>query len=265
MSQESPRKVLMTGGAGLIGSVLAARLSDRYALTSFDRTSSTQIPSMVGDLADRAALRKAFTGHSVVIHLAAEPSEEASFEAVHAPNIVGVHNVYEAAREAGVRRLVCASSNHTMGALYRVDPWRAVVEGVTDGLEPGRYPLIDENDPVRPDGPYGVSKAFGETLGRYYHDQFGLSSIHLRIGWVIRDDDPTVSPFARSIWLSHRDLAQIVGLSIEAPSALGFGVYHATSHNTWKVFSLERARRELGYAPEDDAAPRGQRGSVRER
>ncbi len=112
---------------------------------------------------------------------------------------------------------------------------------------------MNESDRIRPDGYYGVAKAYGEALGSYYNDYHGLSSIHLRIGWVLADDDPTFSPFALSIWLSHRDTAQIVQRSIDAPASLTYEVVYATSDNRWNIFSIDRARELLGYTPEDAA------------
>ena len=97
----------------------------------------------------------------------------------------------------------------------------------------------------------GASKAYGEALGSYYHDYHQLSSIHVRIGWAKPDNDPTTSPFALSLWLSHRDAAQFFGLALEAERS--YGIYYATSDNKWKIWDIRRARAELGYAPENGA------------
>jgi len=148
--------------------------------------------------------------------------------------------------------VVFASSNHAQGGFYLEDPWKQVAEGRFDELEPG-YRLVNEDDRIRPDGYYGVSKAFGEAMGSYYDDYHGVSSIHLRIGWVLSDDDPTFSPFALSLWLSHRDTAQAVSKAIDAPESLGYAVTYVTSDNQWKIFSIDKAREILGYAPEDAA------------
>jgi nucleoside-diphosphate-sugar epimerase len=185
------------------------------------------------------------------VHLAADRSEHAEWQSVLPNNLVGTYHVFDAALRARVRRIVFASSNHASGGFYRVEPWRSVVEGRLDHLDPGSYPLVDEGMSMRPDGLYGVSKAFGELLGSYYADFHGLSSIHLRIGWVRADDSPASSAYASAIWLSKRDAAQIVARAIETP--VSYGVYFATSDNAHKVFSIEKARRELGYAPQDRA------------
>ena len=152
-----------------------------------------------------------------------------------------------------MKRVVFASSNHATGGYYLDEPWKFICEGKFDRLKEGEYPLVDESYRIRPDGYYGAAKAFGEALGSYYTDYHGISSIHLRIGWVMKSDNPRVTPFGLALWLSHRDCAQIVRRSIEAPESLRYGVFYATSDNTWKIFSIERAKKILGYEPDDDA------------
>jgi nucleoside-diphosphate-sugar epimerase len=111
----------------------------------------------------------------------------------------------------------------------------------------GAWP-IDERSAIRPDSLYGVSKAFGEALGRYYSDAFDMSMMCLRIGWFT-PNDPTSAPLA-PLWISARDLAKIVRLCLETPRK--FGIYNATSNNPQAHWALEAARAELGYAPQDD-------------
>jgi NAD+ dependent glucose-6-phosphate dehydrogenase len=128
---------------------------------------------------------------------------------------------------------VFASSNHAMG-FYNLE---------------GMWP-IQRDSPVRPDSLYGVSKAFGEALGRYYADAFDMSVICLRIGWFT-----TSTPSAATqnpLWISTRDLAQIIQLSLETPKR--FGIYNATSDNPQRHWDLTTARNELGYAPVDDVS-----------
>ena len=107
--------------------------------------------------------------------------------------------------------------------------------------------------PVRPDSLYGASKAFGESLGRYYVDRYGLEVVCLRIG-SFQPDSAVVerkSDRILSTWLSHRDCVQLVQRSIEAD--VRFGIYYGISGNTRAYWDLENARRELGYAPQDNA------------
>ena len=247
------KKVLITGGAGLIGGILIDRLSDRYTLSSLDLKEAEGVPSHVASLDDLDAMQPAFKGIDAVVHLAADRSSFAEWDSVLPSNLIGTYNVFEASRRESVKRVIFASSNHATGGNYLDEPWSLVGTGQFDKLEAGNYPLVDEETMIRPDGFYGVSKAFGEAIGSYYNDYHGVSSIHLRIGWVISTDDPTFSPFALSLWLSHRDTAQIIQRSIDAPDDLRYGIYYATSDNMWKIFDINLAKTELGYAPEDDS------------
>ena len=142
---------------------------------------------------------------------------------------------YEACRNAGVKRVVFASTNHVTG-LYE---------------EEGMYTTPEM--PVRPDSLYGASKAFGESLGRYYVDRYGLEVVCLRIG-SFQPDSAVVerkSDRILSTWLSHRDCVQLVQRSIEAD--VRFGIYYGISGNTRAYWDLQNARRELGYAPQDNS------------
>ena len=193
------KKVLITGGAGLIGSILIDRLSDRYTLSSLDLKEADGVPSHVASLDDLDAMQPAFKGIDAVVHLAADRSSFAEWDSVLPNNLIGTYNVFEASRREGVKRVIFASSNHATGGNYLDEPWIMVGTGQFDKLEAGKYPLVNEQTMIRPDGFYGVSKAFGEAIGSYYNDYHGVSSIHLRIGWVISTDDPTFSPFALSL------------------------------------------------------------------
>ena len=248
-----PQKhVLITGGAGLIGRILTDRLQAHYALTSFDLQAAPGIPSLVGNLTDFPAVLHACQGQDTVIHLAADPRVDSPWASTLPNTIVGTYHVFEAARQAGVSRLVCASSQHATGGFYLDAPYKAIVEGRYRDVPPS-YPLLDETCPIRPDGYYGAAKAFGEALGSYYWDYHHVSSLHLRIGWVLATDDPTFSALALSLWLSHRDVTQVVRRCLEAPPSLGYDVFYATSDNTWKIWSIARAQQRLGYRPEDRA------------
>jgi len=245
------KKVLITGGAGLIGSILIKNLSERYDFTSFDRKKVEGIRSIVGDLCDLDDVKAAVAGHDAVVHLAADTRVAADWESTLKNNFVSTTNVFEAAKCADVKRVVFASSQHATGGFYLDEPWKHIVDGEFHRLTLGAYQLLDETCPIRPDGYYGASKAYGEALGSYYRDYHGLSSIHLRIGWVMAHNDPTFSAFALSLWLSHRDIAQLVQLSLD--TSRSYGVYYATSDNMWKIWDISRAKQELGYQPQDGA------------
>jgi uronate dehydrogenase len=164
----------------------------------------------------------------MVIHLAAI-ADEASFDDILAGNLTTTYSVFEAARRAGVRRVVFASSNHVTGFYPRGEP-------------------VGPDDPVRPDGFYGVSKAFGEALGRLYAEKYGLQVVCLRIGTFA---ERPATPRQLSTWLSPRDCIQLVRCCLDARE-VGFTVVYGVSANTrswWK----DDAAVSLGYRPQDNA------------
>ena len=254
-------RVLVTGAGGVIGRVVRERLAGRYDLTYLTRRPAG-FPSHVADLRDLDASRPAFVGVDAVVHLAATSSVESPWDDVLEDNIVSTYNVFEAARAAGVGRVVFASSNHAIG-MYEVDASPALY-----ALDDRRRWSVDV--PVRPDSLYGVSKVFGEALGRMYADRYGLQVICLRIGAVLEHDDPTRAPAGRpfhplpvltsrearerlrAVWLSHRDCAQLIGRALDAP--IPWAVVYGVSDNPRRFWDLQPARELLGYVPED-AAP----------
>jgi nucleoside-diphosphate-sugar epimerase len=247
--------VLVTGSSGLIGGVVIRTLGDRYTFTGLDRTQpadAPDIPTTVADVSDFNAIRPAFNGMDAVVHLAADASMQASWESVLTNNIVATYNVFEAARQAGVQRLIFASSNHAVGMFELDAPYARIRQGNYAGLAPGTVPRVDHTVRIRPDGYYGVSKAYGEAMGAYYAENFGMSVICLRIGTVNRHDSPQRDVRHMATWLSHRDLAQLVDrcLSVEG---VRFEIFYGVSGNTWRIWDIEHARRVLGYAPQDNA------------
>jgi nucleoside-diphosphate-sugar epimerase len=228
------RLVLITGAAGMIGKQLQGYLRERYRLRlMYHRTVLPAVGDddvIVGDVCDLATAEAAVNGVEAVVHLAGEPNMHASFESTYHANILGTYNVYEAARRHGNPRVIFASTNHVAG-------WYEVLkEYVTPDL------------PVRPDGYYGASKAYGEALGRWYNDAFGLPVINLRIGSYL--DRPT-SARNLSTWLSPRDMAQITWRAIESDAP--WGIFYAISGNTRRYWDISDTQRVLGYEPEDNA------------
>jgi NAD+ dependent glucose-6-phosphate dehydrogenase len=230
-----PKRVLITGAAGRIGSSLVEHLKDRYRLrVHYHRTIPEQPPvadQVIADVSVYEQIAPALEGMDAVVHMAGDPSTRASWENVRARNIDGTYNILEAARRAGCKKVVLASTNHVMGMYDRDQQWP-----------------VYSHQPVRPDSLYGVSKAFGEALGRHYHDQFGLSVICLRIGWFLPRPRDEIS---RWMWLSPRDCAQVTWRAIE--SDLGFGVFYAISQNGGRHWDITDTMEQLGYRPEDDA------------
>ena len=246
-------RVLVTGMAGTIGGVIRRYLGDKYDLAGLDRVPVDGVASCVADISDLSSIRPAFEGQDTVVHLAADPSPSASWDSTLQHNLVGTYNVLEASREAGVRRVVFASTNHVVGYHYlNQEPYKTVVDGRHRDV-PKPFDLIDART-MRPDGYYGVSKHFGESIGSYYQDEHGMSFIAIRIGWVTKDDkSPDGSALWKALWLSHRDGAHLVERCIEAPSSVGFAVVYGVSNNTTRFLDIETAKELIGYDPQDDA------------
>lgn len=245
-------RVLVTGAGGQIGGIIRDKLGYRYDLVGLDRVDCGWPDSHVADISDFDAIRPAFEGVEAVVHLGADPSPLASWESTLSNNIVGTRNVYEAARQAGARRVILASTNHVIGYYpLKDDPYKAIYDGrLSEVRRPFR--MLDHRD-MRPDSFYGVSKAFGEVLGSFYHDEYGLSVICLRIGWVMTPDDPTFHPAALSLWMSHRDTAQLVQKAVEAAPSVGFAIVHGMSDNDLKIWDISDGERLIDYKPEDGA------------
>src|SRR5699024_5131632 len=167
------RLVLITGATAGVGSHLASTLPEKYALGLHGRSPEKApegVELEIAELGEYQQVLALMDGIDTVVHMAGAASPESSWDLVLEANLIGVRNVLEAAREAGVRRVVLASSNHAMGMYDRYEEW----------------PVYPDQLP-RADSLYGVSKIFGEAIGRFYHDEHGLDVINLRIGWFTED------------------------------------------------------------------------------
>jgi uronate dehydrogenase len=243
------RRVLVTGMSGLIGGAVRRRLEGRFALRALNRGPVAGVPCHRADIADLEAIRPAFEGIDAVVHLAAAVGQPA-WPDVLSRNIVGTYNVFEAARVAGVARVVYASSGATVSNCERDSPYREIAAGRY--AEVTAWPMLTHESPPRPAGLYGCSKVWGEALARHYADTSAMSAICIRIGAVNRADRPT-APREFSVWCSQRDVAQMVERALAAPADVRFGVFYAVSDNKWSYRDLDHARSVLGYEPEDRA------------
>jgi len=216
-------RILITGAAGVIGRTLRAGLRGRYPMLRLSDIAPLD-PAAAGeeivgaDLTDLAAVEAAMRGVDCVVHLGAIPGEDI-WDKILPNNVVGTWNVFEAARRQGVRRVIYASSHHAVGFYRRARP-------------------IDQTVVPRPDGVYGVSKVFGEAVGRLFADKHGLSVACLRIG-AFRD-----KPIDRRllhVWLSPRDAVHLVGCCIDAPD-YHFVVVYGVSNNTRNRYPQCRGR-----------------------
>ena len=188
----------------------------------------------------------------MVIHLADEPSQSAPWRTVHENNLRAAWNTFDAAREVGAARVIFASSNAVVGGYERDEPYRSILAGRRDGLDPIAIPRLGLDVAVRPNGAYAVGKVTSEAIGRHLADEFGLSVIALRIGTVLRSDRPENERHFSTL-LSHRDLVQLVERCIDAPEGPSFAVHYGVSANTWRIWDIEPARDAIGYEPLDDA------------
>ncbi|HDL60230.1 MAG TPA: NAD(P)-dependent oxidoreductase [candidate division WOR-3 bacterium] len=235
------KKLLITGIEGTIGRILREALSG-YEIYGVDIKDSHFPKYFKVDISDYPMLEEVFREvmPDYVVHLAADPRVHAPWESVLKNNIIGTRNIYECAKKFGVKKIVFASSNHVTGCYENPELY---------SKENPRK--ITVYDPIRPDGDYAVSKVFGEALAREYFELYGISSICLRIGAVLRDNDPPRDKRLMKIWLSHNDLIQLVEKSLS--SDVKFGIYYGISNNRGSFLDISNARRELGYEPQDDA------------
>ncbi len=239
------RKVLITGAAGSIGTGYAAHAAATYDLRLMVRPTdpadrvdaiATFGDVVTAELSDLPRLIELFAGIDTVVHLAADPDPNATWASLLPNNIVGTYNAMAAAKAAGCRRVVYASSIHAVGGY-------------------GPEVQVKTSEPPNPGDLYGVTKCFGEALGRYMAEQEGLSVIALRIGAFqpldsARDAEQGVKMM--SMFVSRRDLNQLIEKCIDAEN-LRFAILHGVSDNHFKRLDISDARELVGYAPQDDA------------
>lgn len=281
-------QVLITGANGTVGTAILDELREReaYEFTAIDLEEHPTVETTVADVADYDAIRPAFDDQDAVVHLAAYPDVDGTWEDIHSPNVRGTANVLKAAADAGVDNFVFASSIHTVG-LYEN-------ELAPDLYDPDFDLKIEHTDPPRPDSFYGVSKVFGEALGRLYvegstNPLAELDSAYTTPAWespkrfyslrinTVRPD-PYDHPYGlaeagvddgrwnrgfteyelmadrlKCTWLSHRDCAHLVDLCLQ-DDTVEFDVFFGVSDNDGRWCDISHARAVLGYDPADNGA-----------
>jgi uronate dehydrogenase len=229
------KTVLITGAAGYIGKFLREGFRDRYDLKLTDIRPAEGEEILLADMGDMNAMLEVTAGVDAVVHLAAHATDKDFITELLPVNIVGTYNVFEACRRNNVGRIVYASTNH-------------VIDGYTKDL------YVTSDMAIRPDSMYAVSKQFGESLGCFYADRYGMSIVCVRIGSALPEDHPALRTARRplSTWLSVPDLVQLFGRCIDT-EGLTFEIFHGISGNTRRYWDIYHAQRVLGYQPQDNA------------
>lgn len=239
--------VLLTGAFGQVGTAILDHLGDKYNWRLFDRNPpSDDVPheTVIGDVTDPDTVAKAMEGVSAVIHLAGDPRSTASWNSVLSNNIDGTYTVFEKAVDAGIKRIAFASSNHVVGH-FETDR-KPEIYREESGV------LLDGSEFPRPGNLYGVSKATGELLGQYFHDEYGVRVVCVRIGNLTQHHPPADYERGQAMWLSHRDCAHLFDRCLQAD--YDFAIVYGISNNDRRYYSLAPARELLGYQPMDNSA-----------
>jgi uronate dehydrogenase len=249
------KTVLITGAAGNLGAKLRRHLEGRHDLRLLDIVDRGDSAIVRADLArwDREWVER-FRGADVVVHLAADPTAHQTWPNLIGPNLDAVVNVFQAAVQAGVRRVVYASSNHVMGG-YQDDPEPALL---TTDLPPRPGARYQSGGEPRDSTAYGSAKLFGERLGKCCAEAHGLSVLAVRLGWVrpgenrAEDVPPERGPWFRLMWLSNRDYCQLMERCVAAGLAENFVIINGMSANTGMRWDIDYTRRLVGYESKDD-------------
>jgi uronate dehydrogenase len=234
-----PERILITGPGGRIGPHIVPLLREHFSLRLLDAQPlpwAREDEVVQADVRDLDALRKACEGVSAMVHLAAVSDEDDFMSRLLPMNVVGTYNAFEAARQAGLKKVLFASTGQTV-LFHPKGVW------VTPEMLP------------RPWTVYACTKLFGEALARYYSERHGMSMIVMRICYFRAYDDPLLRIPGHDVqreWISPRDLTQLIVRSIR--SDVKFGIFFGVSNNTGRFWDISNAQQLLGYAPEDNAA-----------
>jgi uronate dehydrogenase len=236
--------VLVTGSAGYVGQTVCRELARRgHEVRGLDRVPTPGLRDfLVANVADPEAAREAVRGASVVVHLAAEPND-CAFARLVGPNVVGLYNVMNAAREEGVERVVLASTLQ-------------IAWSRKGRKRPAR---VRE---ARPSNHYALTKLWAEQMGEMYARCYGMSVIAVRLTWMVRNAAEAVKMRdmqRQAIYVSHRDAGRAfanaaVAPEIGKPGKAGktrFAVVYVSGPDGATLFDLEPARRLIGYEPRD--------------
>ena len=236
------KRILFLGVTGRIGPTLLEEYSKNYGdccdikigvhKKTFDKFNSVKT-----NIYDIKNLKTTMKEIDFVINLAAESNAEASFEEILKPNLIGAYNVFEAARQAKVKRVIFASSVHTIrGYLLKHK--------------------VKNTDATWPKNFYGASKVFGESLCRVFSEKYGLSCFAIRIGAYVTDDMRCKVCLTKDNFgyvITQSDFTQLIHKSILAPEKIKFAILSGISNNKRGYMDLKFTKKLIGYKPEHDA------------
>jgi|TARA_Y100000310_G_scaffold91480_2_gene88856 uronate dehydrogenase len=238
------KKVLLLGATGRVGPGLIKEYFKNYQksyeiIIGIHRKckKSYGLKTKKFDLTNIKMLKKAFQGIDVVVNLAANSSPSAKFSEILEPNIIGSYNVFEAARQAKVKRVIFASSVHT-------------VKGYDDKHK------VTAHDAPKPLNFYGASKAFGEALCSVFSSKYDLSCFAIRIGAYVSNNQRKIICYTRKDYghiISQRDMAQLIHKSIIAPKKIKYAILSGISKDKHRHLELKSTKKLIGYKPKDDA------------
>lgn len=235
MTQKPAKPVLLTGASGALG----RQLTRHFGALGWDLrlTDIAPFPDPVpqtasftrADLNDGVAVLRLAEGCGMILHFGGVAVER-PFEEVLGPNIRGLFHIYEAARRERARVLF-ASSNHSIGFHERSE-------------------TLDDDCQFLPDGYYGLSKAYGELMGRMYWFKHGVENVNVRIGSCFPEP---VEARMLSTWLSYADLCRLCEKATLAPRTGSCVIWGASANG--RSFWRHDQRELLGWLPEDSADP----------
>lgn len=267
--------VLVTGAHGTVGGAIREHLSDdsTYSFTWMDIVDDAGVETVVADMRDTPALRNALATQDALVHLAINPDlnyrvTDVGWTPSLEENLHGIVSAFEAAVTEGVEKVIFASSIHAVG-MYEIT-------GGDSLYEPNTGPAVDEDTPYRPDSMYGVSKVFGEALGKFCSEYYGIDCYCLRLGAVLppsRDhpyadaEDAVESGEVergteayearaaqlKAVWCSRRDVAHLVDCCLRNDS-VDFDVFYGMSDNQRNWADISHAKETIGYNPRDDSS-----------
>jgi nucleoside-diphosphate-sugar epimerase len=231
-------RVLITGAGGQIGQLVIEALADQYDFVLSDKRPlphPTPLPFIQADIADADSVRRLCPGIDTILHLAADRRPDSPWEDLLPVNLVGVYNVFRAAQESGIRRIIFASSVQ-------------VLEGHPHGTAAPTAPL-------RPVNLYGASKAWGEALASVFSQQYGMSILCLRLGWVLAKDDSrlTAGHGDPAYVITEGDLVRFMASALAAPDSLRYGIFNGLSANRRLRMQTPENMVLPGYTPQEDA------------